>query len=73
MLSPFEETDPEAQQYLKSLCDRAHDKLVREIKKYRGNKLKDDGSIFSGQIFIGKEAQQRGLVDELGSLMSVLG
>jgi len=48
VLSPFEETDPEAQQYLKSLCDQAHDRLVREIKKYRGNKLKDDGSIFSG-------------------------
>ena len=73
MLSPFEETDPEVQQYLKSLCDRAHGKLVREIKKYRGNKIKDDGSVFSGDIFIGEQAQQIGLLDEVGSLTSVLG
>lgn len=46
---------------------------MREIKKYRGNKIKDDGSIFSGDIFIGEEAKQRGLVDEVGSLISVLG
>lgn len=42
------------------------------VKKNRGNKLKDDPSSFSGDVFTGQEAFERGLVDEVGSMVKVL-
>jgi ClpP class serine protease len=42
------------------------------VKRKRGNKLKGDESTFSGDVWTGEEALQRGLVDEVGSLVEVL-
>jgi len=36
---------------------------VKDVKKQRGNKIKDDPTTFSGEVFIGDEALKRGLVD----------
>jgi ClpP class serine protease len=63
VLSPFEELNDESHAYLKLLCEQAHGKFVAEVKKQRGNKLKDDPSTFSGEVFTGKEALERGLID----------
>ena len=42
------------------------------VKKHRGNKLKDDPSTFSGDVFSGPEGFERGLIDEVGSMVEVL-
>ncbi|MCB0369628.1 MAG: S49 family peptidase [Bdellovibrionales bacterium] len=62
-LSPYQELQPEDQEYLKSLCKGAHGKFVEFVKNNRGNKLKDDPSTFTGDVFTGQEGLERGLVD----------
>lgn len=48
ILSPYEDLDPNSQEYLKALCQQAHTKFIEDVKKKRGNKLKADQSTFSG-------------------------
>ena len=72
ILSPYEELEPSAQQYLQNLCAQAHLKFIEDVKRKRGNKLKADESTFSGDVWTGEEALQRGLVDEVGTLVEVL-
>ncbi len=71
-MSPYEDLDPTAQEYLRKLCEGAHGKFVDFVKQNRGNKVKNDPSTFSGDVFTGQEALQRGLVDEVGSMVQVL-
>ena len=42
------------------------------VKQKRGNKIKNDPSTFSGDIFFGEDALERGLVDEIGTMVQVL-
>lgn len=71
-MSPYEDLDPTSQGYLKKLCESAQLKFVDFVKKNRGNKIKDDPTTFSGDVFTGQEALQRGLIDEVGSMIKVL-
>ena len=72
IFNPFKETDEKAKEYLKKLCEGSHAKFVDYVKKQRGNKIKDDPSTFSGDIFTGQEAVERGLIDEVGTMVEVL-
>ena len=45
---------------------------MKDVKRQRGNKVKDDPTTFSGNVYTGQEALQRGLVDEVGSMVQVL-
>lgn len=49
-----------------------HEKFINHVKKYRGNKLKKDDKIFTGEIYTGVEAKEVGLIDEVGSMVEVL-
>ena len=71
-MSPYEDLDPKVQEYLKKLCEGAHGKFISYVKQQRGNKVKDDPSTFSGDIFTGQEAKERGLIDEVGSMVDIL-
>lgn len=71
-MSPYEEISDSNQEYLKNLCEGAHGKFVEFVKAKRGNKIKSDPSTFSGDVFTGPEALQRGLIDEVGSMVQVL-
>lgn len=42
------------------------------VKQNRGSKLKNDGEIFSAQIYSGEQALDLGLVDGLGSMARVM-
>lgn len=63
ILSPYEDADPQAQEYLRRLCEQAHGKFIEDVKKKRGNKLKADATTFTGEVFTGEEALKRGLID----------
>jgi protease-4 len=54
------------------LCAQMHTKFIEDVKRKRGNKIKADESTFSADVWLGEEALQRGLVDEVGSLVEVL-
>lgn len=53
-------------------CGFIHEKFIEHVKKYRGDKLKKDEKIFSGEIYTGVEAKELGLVDEVSSMVEVL-
>lgn len=72
MLDPFTPENPTQVQYMQHLLDSVHQQFIDAVKKGRGNRLKDDPSLFSGLIYTGAEAAQNGLVDGLGTVRSVI-
>jgi len=70
--SPFKElTQEERFKFQKSL-DKIHDEFVEEVAKNRNLKKRDVQKIATGEFFIGSEAKELGLVDELGSRDEVI-
>lgn len=57
---------------VKEVCESMHEKLIRQVKKLRGNKLQKNDKIFDGSLFTGQEAKQLGLVDGVGSMVEIL-
>lgn len=53
-------------------CGWIHEKFIAHVKKYRGDKIKKDDKVFTGEIYSGNEAKELGLVDEVGSMVDVL-
>ena len=44
-----------------------HAQFIDQVKKGRGDRLKEDDKIFSGLIWSGEQALDMGLIDGLGS------
>lgn len=42
------------------------------MKKYRSTKLANDPEIFSGQVYTGENGLEKGLIDEVGSMVRVM-
>lgn len=63
MLNPFHKLTPEQKQALLKNCSWIHEKFKDHVKKNRGNKLKKDDTIFTGEIYNGVQAKELGLVD----------
>lgn len=57
IMDPFTDLSPEDKKYVESLCAKSHIKFIDHVKKSRGNRLKDDKVIFSGEVFTGEEAK----------------
>ena len=57
---------------LKGISGSVQDKFINIIKKNRGTKLKENDEMFKGAIYNGKQAQEIGLVDGVGSMVDVL-
>ena len=51
---------------------RSFPDVIKILTVPRENKIKDDPSTFSGDIFTGQEAVERGLIDEVGTMVEVL-
>lgn len=49
-----------------------HQKFIAHVKKYRTTKLANDPELFSGQIYTGEQGLEKGLVDEVGSIVRVM-
>jgi len=66
-LDPFLPEKPEEVEHVKGLLSEIHKQFIDVVKKGRGDRLKDDPTVFSGLIWTGEQAKALGLVDELGS------
>jgi protease-4 len=66
-LDPFEPLKQGDVSHVKELLDDIHAQFIDVVKNGRGDKLKDDGDIFSGFVWTGEQAVDLGLVDELAS------
>ncbi len=68
MLDPFRPERPQDIERLKKLQKAIHDNFIEQVKSRRGERLKRD-DIFTGEIWVGDEAVDLGLVDGIGHLV----
>ncbi len=72
MLDPFLPEDPDDVARLRALHIDIHDGFKAIVRSRRGARLKEDPELFSGAIFTGRQALERGLIDGIGELRGVL-
>jgi len=77
MLDPFSPLKDEDVERLKRIQDSVFDNFVRVVKDRRRGKLSvstpaDEEAIFSGDVWVGKDAVSRGLLDGIGDMHTVM-
>ncbi|WDI33245.1 S49 family peptidase [Hyphococcus flavus] len=68
MLDPFQPEDPKDIERLEVILTDLHEQFKALVKERRGDKLADDSEMFSGAIWTGPAAAERGLVDGIAQL-----
>lgn len=69
----FKSPDENALIKYQSIADQMHDEFINIVKERRGDKLKgDEDLLFSGDFWLGREAMELGLVDEVSSTSKIL-
>ena len=71
LLDPFRPERPEDVERLKRLQLVIHDNFIDHVKARRGDRLRGD-RLFTGEVWIGRQAVETGLVDEVGHLAPVM-
>ncbi|MBK9130732.1 MAG: signal peptide peptidase SppA [Gammaproteobacteria bacterium] len=66
-LDPFSPLKPDDEQHIRAMLAEIHQQFIDTVKKGRGNRLKDDPSLFSGLVWTGEDSLKLGLIDGLGS------
>lgn len=69
MLDPFRPERAEDVERLKALQKQIHDTFIDHVKTGRGDRLSTDGDLFTGEIWVGKNAIDVGLVDGVGHVV----
>lgn len=67
MLDPFSKLDEGQVDFWQSVLKVTHKQFIDQVRKGRGEKLKDDEQVFSGLIWTGEQAVDLGLIDGLNS------
>lgn len=70
MLDPFRPEDPEDVARLRRLQDQVHAGFIEQVKSRRGDRLKEDEDLFTGDIWVGQGAVDVGLADGLGHVVA---
>ncbi|WP_341367125.1 S49 family peptidase [Yoonia sp. BS5-3] len=71
-LDPFKKESPADVKKLKSWLGDIHETFIAYVKSRRGTKLSDHPDLFTGEIFVGKNGVDAGLVDGIGHLAPVM-
>jgi protease-4 len=66
-LDPFLPLKDDEKTFWESVLKVTHKQFIEQVKKGRGDRLKDDDRLFSGLIWSGEQALEFGLIDGLGS------
>lgn len=72
ILDPFQPEKPEDITILKRIQADLHDQFTGWVKQRRGDRLDTKKDLFTGAFWTGREAQELGLVDELGNRRAVM-
>ncbi len=67
-LDPFSPQSERQRQFTQQMLDAIHNQFIDAVKRGRGNRLKESPDTFSGLFWIGQQAIELGLADQLGSL-----
>jgi signal peptide peptidase SppA len=71
-LDPFLPEKPEDVEWLRDLQDQLHVLFQDWVTERRGDRLKEDEDLFTGEVWTGARAVEVGLVDGLGTPRAVL-
>ncbi|MCA7084470.1 S49 family peptidase [Cupriavidus sp. DB3] len=71
MLDPFSPESPQQKAFAEQMLRQIHEQFIAVVKEGRGNRLKDDPTLFSGLFWSGERSIELGLADGLGSAESV--
>lgn len=66
-LDPFSPEKDSEVAFWKQVLDTTHRQFIEQVKKGRGDRLKENPELFSGLIWTGEQALDLGLIDGLGS------
>ena len=69
MLDPFQPEKEEDVTRLKALLEDIHAAFTDHVKARRGEKLKSEDSLFTGEFWLAGRAQELGLIDGIGHLV----
>lgn len=67
LLDPFSPAVPEEQEHIQALLNEIHQQFIDAVRTGRGDRLGNDPALFSGLVWTGEQARQKGLVDAIGS------
>ena len=70
-LDPFQPWKADEKAFWQDSLGIIHQQFIDEVKKGRGDRLKDDGKLFGGFIWTGEKALEKGLIDGLGGVRFV--
>lgn len=68
MMDPFRPEKPEDVERLKVLLEGIHANFIAHVKSRRAGKIDPDKDIFTGEIWLGREAQELGLIDGIAHM-----
>ena len=68
MLDPFSKENPKQRAKMQAVIDEVHAQFIKVVKDGRGNRLKEDPDMFTGQVWTGARTIELGLADQLGSV-----
>lgn len=71
-MDPFLPENPEDVRRLKALQDPIHRAFIDYVKARRGTRLTQDQPLFGGEIFVGRQAQEAGLIDGIAHLVPAM-
>lgn len=66
-LDPFSPEQSEEVAFWQGVLENTHKQFIEAVKQGRGDRLGDDGRLFSGLVWSGEQALELGLIDGLGS------
>mgnify|MGYP002780829618 FL=1 len=72
LLDPFRPESPEDVARLDAWLNQLHDTFIDHVLARRGARLKSDPNLFSGDVWIGDKAVDRGLADAVGHLVPTM-
>ncbi len=67
LLDPFLPQNPDHVRHMQGVLGTIHQQFIDAVQRGRGERLKDDPSLFSGLIWSGEQAVGLGLIDELAN------
>lgn len=70
-LDPFAPVKQDEVQHMENLLESIHQQFKTAVKKGRGDRLTNTDEVFSGLIWTGEQAVDIGLIDHIGSEMSI--
>ena len=70
-LDPFLPVKPDEVTHMEGVLANVHEQFKAAVREGRGDALSDDDEIFSGLIWTGEQAVENGLVDGIGSEMTI--